>query len=283
MTTKKLYLYLILTFAIGWLCQGMAIMGGLKSGGRTWLLLTMWAPLLAALLIGRDTRGQLWARIKRAGWVLWPLALLIGWSFNGGAQLLLAAFQQGHWNAEFFRLSADGRGIDSIHHLGTVLGPDQQGFGYFSINILLSVALGSVVTMVMGGIGEEGGWRGVLQPEMASRFGALKGTALVGLIWGFWHLPANLAGLNDVQHPLMQSLLIFPLETVCMAFALAWLAKRSGSVWPAALAHAANNVLSSGAILLPDSWLAEQLSNVAASVVIGAVFAWLLAREAGRQ
>jgi membrane protease YdiL (CAAX protease family) len=51
---------------------------------------------------------------------------------------------------------------------------------------------------------------------------------LVGLIWGYWHLPVNLAGYNDSAHPLLEGLVIFQIHTVAMSFMLAWLVKRSG-------------------------------------------------------
>ena len=36
---------------------------------------------------------------------------------------------------------------------------------------------------------EQPGWRGFAQPRMQEHYGALKGTLLLGLLWGFWHLP----------------------------------------------------------------------------------------------
>lgn len=281
MATRKLVLFLVLTFAIGWLFQGMAIWAG--EGGHLWVTLVTWTPLLAALLTGRETRLQMWLRVKRAGWAFWPLALVIGWSFSGGPQLMLAATGAGHWHEDMFRMAADRQSIDSIHHIGVLLGTGQQGFGYFALNLLLTISVASTILMLTGAIGEEAGWRGVLQPELETRFGVLKGTLLVGLIWGYWHLPVNMAGLNDVDHPLLQSFLIFPIDTVAMAFALAWLVKKTGSIWPAALAHAANNVLSSGALMVPNGWKFEQLTNTVTAVAVGSIFAWLLVRMEANQ
>ncbi|MBP0449154.1 CPBP family intramembrane metalloprotease [Kitasatospora sp. RG8] len=57
-----------------------------------------------------------------------------------------------------------------------------------------------VVAQLVGACGEEIGWRCLLQPMVRSRFGPVAASALVGLVWGFWHVqvlthaPAYAAG-----------------------------------------------------------------------------------------
>lgn len=282
MKTKNLVIFLILTFSIGWLFQGLAIGYGVTQKGGPWLLAAMWAPMLAALFAGAETRRSVWTRIRKAGWKMWPVALFAGLSFSIVQQLLLLAGRQGHWHDDFFHLSADGRSVDSIHHLATLLGVGHQSFGFFGLNLLLTISFASVILMLTGGIGEEGGWRGVLQPEMARRWGSFKGTLLVGLIWGYWHLPVNLAGYNGTHHPVLQALFFFQINTIAMSFVLALLVQRSGSIWPAALAHAANNVLQSGTLIVASNWRADLLAGTLASILVGMICAWLLIRRKSR-
>jgi membrane protease YdiL (CAAX protease family) len=283
MDNKHLWRFLGLSFAIGWLCMGIAYRMGLESKGRPWLLLAMWAPLAAALLAGWQTRRALWPRMRKAAWWFWPLALAAGGSFAAGQQLLLAVLAEGHWNSSLFLMNAHGSGIDSTHHVLMVLGGGQQGWPLFAVNLLLSLSVSSLMTMVLCTIGEEGGWRGVLQMELQHRFGVIKGTVLTGLIWGYWHLPVNMAGLNDMHHPILQSLVIFPLLAVSMSFLLAWLANRSGSIWPGALAHSANNTVLACMMVSPASWLADQGTAVVMAILVGGFFAWLLGKDVKRK
>ena len=39
------------------------------------------------------------------------------------------------------------------------------------------------------GLGEELGWRGFLLPRLQARHSALVSSIIVGIVWGFWHLP----------------------------------------------------------------------------------------------
>ena len=278
LTPRHIWTFLGWTFAFGWGLQILAVLLGLQSSGRALIMLTMWAPALGAWLTGQEVRAKVKAAVRRASLRTWVVAFLLGCAFSTGQQLYYVFTQSGHWNAENFPLSSDGSGIEEIRRVGTVLGFWKQGWGYFSLNLALSVALSAIVFMPLGAVGEEIGWRAILQPAMVERHGAIIGTVLVGLIWGYWHLPANLAGYNDPQHPVLTTLLIFPCFTVAFAFVLAWLFKWSGSVWPAALAHAANNNLSARPLMMPGSWAAEQTGGLLSALVVGTIGVMLLVR-----
>ncbi len=277
---KPTLTFLILVFVIGWSFQGLAVMAGVNGAGHKWLVAAMWAPILSALLSGGESRRQVWTGLKRAGVRTWLMALFAGWSFSVLAQLMLWIAKSGSWNGDQFQLTADHHAIQSVNHLAMVLGVGRQGFGMFSFNLFLSVTLGSLILTLMGAVGEEAGWRGILQPHLARRFGNLQGTLFVGLIWGYWHIPVNLAGYNDAHHETLDALFLFPIEAVAMSFVLAWLVRRSGSIWPAAIAHAANNTLQSGPLVIPGGWSADKLTAIMASLIMGGLAAMLLNRQA---
>ncbi len=282
MTNREVARFLVITFALAFVTQAFAVVWGVHGPGKLMLGLTMWAPAMAAFVSSRAARQRAIAALKRSGFRSLGWALLVGWSFVGVQMIVLALSGAGHWNEKLFPRSADGTGVDGIHGLGMVLGVGHQSYLHLAVNLFLSVGLGSLVVAIIGGIGEEIGWRAVLQPEMERRFGPVRGTALVGLIWAYWHVPANLAGYNDSAHPILNTFVFFPLVVVCMAFAFAWLTKRSGSVWPAALAHGGNNTLSSGMLVIAGSWAADQVSSLVAAALVASLLGWRLTKLARR-
>ncbi|MCL2504582.1 MAG: CPBP family intramembrane metalloprotease, partial [Coriobacteriia bacterium] len=98
-------------------------------------------------------------------------------------------------------------------------------------------------------VGEEIGWRGFLFPALAERFPSqrvpnLKAHLMVGLIWGIWHTPINMMGHNyGVAYPGYPWLGIVAMcmLTFSAGVLLSWLSEKSGTIWPAALAHGSIN------------------------------------------
>ncbi|HSR30508.1 MAG TPA: CPBP family intramembrane glutamic endopeptidase [Anaerolineae bacterium] len=91
--------------------------------------------------------------------------------------------------------------------------------------------------------GEEFGWRAYLLPKLVP-LGPRKAVLLVGAIHAVWHWPIIFLGYEygfdywgaPVVGPLLFVWICFLLSTF-----LGWLTLRSGSVWPAAIAHGVMN------------------------------------------
>ena len=84
-------------------------------------------------------------------------------------------------------------------------------------------------------------WRGYLQPRFIQRFGLMRGICLLGTSWGASHFMGDFVRVGSDTAVFTQ--FAFRLTScIAMSYALAWLTLRSGSVWPAALAHGFSNV-----------------------------------------
>ena len=124
-------------------------------------------------------------------------------------------------------------------------------------------------------IGEELGWRGYAQPNLEMRHSAVTAAMLVGILWGFWHLPTFfIPGLPQADVPLAA----FILFTTAFSVLSAWLLRRSiRSVLIATLFHAAFNTF---AFLTPSLSAAERWWFIAGTYALTAlVVVALLGRD----
>jgi len=95
---------------------------------------------------------------------------------------------------------------------------------------------------------EEVGWRGYALPRLQNRCGAFLASIILGLLWGFWHLPQWFipATGQAAKWPFG----VFLLHTIAFSLLLTWLHNASGgNLWPIILAHAGFN-------LYPEPWAA---------------------------
>ncbi|WP_211786197.1 CPBP family intramembrane glutamic endopeptidase [Kitasatospora viridis] len=89
--------------------------------------------------------------------------------------------------------------------------------------------------------GEEFGWTGYLRQRLLPGRPLLS-TLATGLIWATWHYPLALLGYLHFAN-LFAGLGTWTLSFLCQEYLLSWLRIRSGSIWPASLAHAGNNLV----------------------------------------
>jgi membrane protease YdiL (CAAX protease family) len=127
-------------------------------------------------------------------------------------------------------------------------------------------AIGTSLLNIYLMFGEEFGWRGYLQQKLMP-LGGRKAVLLVGAIWGVWHWPAIFLGLNYLRgywgEPVVGPLLwVWTLLPVSVLYG--WLTLRSGSVWPAAIAHGVNNACTGLAL-----WFLRGPLDVTSLVLIG--------------
>lgn len=110
---------------------------------------------------------------------------------------------------------------------------------------LPALALWAVVPIVfaVNGLGEETGWRGFALPRLQERFGPLRGTLLLAVIWAAWHAP--MFRVVETYRLMTPAMLVFGfgLGIVAGTLVLAHVTHETGgSVLAAALWHVSYNM-----------------------------------------
>ncbi len=82
-----------------------------------------------------------------------------------------------------------------------------------------------LMMLLFGGGQEEFGWRGFAQDPLQKRFGIVKGSMLLGAIWGLWHLPLwYMPGDAHSYYPFVA----FVIFTTSFSVQIGWLYNASG-------------------------------------------------------
>ena len=202
-------------------------------GRRLYVTGLMWSPGLAAVV------ACLLARI--------PLANL-GWRWPGGRLARLSyLIPIGYGLFAYGIIWATGLGRLSteiyLPYARRVIGlPDASDGEVIAMMLALQLGMGFILNVAMA-LGEEIGWRGLLGPRLARRFGFGAGALFTGLIWAAWHYPV-LFWLNfpgDPPKPFAMA--CFTVMVTGLSFVYAWLRESTGSVWTAAILHGSHNAV----------------------------------------
>lgn len=125
-----------------------------------------------------------------------------------------------------------------------------------TLGIYVLLSLLSLIPGALMLFGEEFGWRAYLLPKLAP-LGLKPATLLVGVVWGVWHWPFIYLGVN-YPNATWLGMLAMVWATTLYGTLLAWATFRTGSVWPAAIGHAAFNTSSRWGV-----WVADATPNLA--------------------
>ncbi len=208
--------FFVLTYALMWACfisvavTGIPIYAPL---GGALVLLGTFAPSLVALWLTARTEGDSGVRALLGGVLKWQVPArwyLFALAYIPAIKLTAAL----------------------IHRLATGAWPRFGDDPWYFI-------LGAIAVSTPFQAGEEIGWRGYALPRLAARFGLARASILLGLIWGFWHLPQFFIPEADTYG---QSLVVYVLQVTGLSVAMAWLyARTNGSLLLVMLLHAAVN------------------------------------------
>jgi membrane protease YdiL (CAAX protease family) len=220
-----------------------------------------WVPGVSAILIVHLVLRENWrvttlnrlgpSRYIVAGWVVFPAlaAITLGASLVTGAARIDPT-------ASLARQAAWGFGnapIRQFHRL------------YFAQLIGAEVVYPAIYGLLL--VGEEIGWRGFLLPRLI-RVGLSQWQALIltGIFWGVWHAPAAV-----VVYQSLWGIAIYTFSLTLLGITLGWLALASGSIWPAAIAHGAND-----SVVALIAWLSAPYFNNLGGGLDQSLVGWLV-------
>lgn len=250
-TKQELKRFLLPTFGLAWVLQGLAIRFALLGNAGAFsgiLAVSMFCPLLGAWFAGGGLRFG-WKPAFKGKLRWW----LLGWFAPAGLTLLGAVL--------FFLLFPgllDVSGQSLLAAYGPALQAQLEAQGltpllFVAVTAVQAVTYAPAINMLFG-VGEEAGWRGYLYPRLAALYGKRKGRILGGLIWGAWHWPViALAGYEygfGYWGAPISGMVLFCVVCVVLGTLLDVLYEKSGCIWLPALAHGAVNAIAAAPLLV---------------------------------
>jgi membrane protease YdiL (CAAX protease family) len=201
--------------------------------GRGWTQTTshlfMYTPAVAALA----TTLIVHRRVRELGFRLgklrhYAVAYAVPMAFVVPTYLLTWAFGLGAFDAA--RLAS----IESTFHLP---------HGVAGVAAIVVLAIVVAPFGILNTLGEELGWSGLLTHRLMTVTTFTRASLIRGVIWSLWHYPLVIVLLPRYRPglPRVYALACMTVAVTAISFVYTWLRVTSGSVWPAALLHAASS------------------------------------------
>jgi membrane protease YdiL (CAAX protease family) len=273
---KGVLWYIVLSFGIAWLLWEIPIRLGLSPLSPLFQLAALpgaFAPAISAIIVRRWITREGFAdaglRLNlKANWRHYLLA----WLLPVPVTLIVVAL------AWILGLSTPDFSLARVASMVAENAEVPPVPSYLWALLPLQLLLNSLlVTPLLWG--EEFGWRGYLQLRLfAGR--PLLAALSTGMIWSLWHLPLNLRGYNFPNQPVL-GMVVFTVGTVLLSIIFGWLRLKTGSIWPASLAHAATNAFGGSMTLLlfagDPQWIFVSYLGLLGWLPLGALCAWIVA------
>ena len=183
----------------------------------------------------------------------------LSWSGTGRSLLMLLLFVAIYLARSFFSVAISGQMAEYLPYW-------QTSAPY----ILMVVLIPNFFFSFAAFFGEEYGWRYYLQPLLQKRFGLIRGTVLLGVVWGLWHLPLDLFFYSPGYA--LQSIAAHQVTCITLGVFFAFAYMSTGNIWlPVALHFINNNLAVAVSGTAQVSGYAVGWTDVLVSLVINAV------------
>jgi len=248
---------------------------------QIFVMIIMWSPTIVLLVFG--AMGYIPLSFTFLGLGLPSLwSLVLGFFTPIIYYLIVFISLKKFSDVQNFKVEEDGRWtFTRVRGLLDKKFPPPKKPIIYIFDIFIGILITTIIYLGPLALGEEIVWRGFLQPIFIEQFGVVWGIVFLGLIWGFWHLPINMSGYQSStfgKHKL-NALVFFPLVTISMAAIFGWITVISGTIWPAVIAHAVNNITEPfiSIMLAPKiSPIKVKIMETTVFLVIGAICLWLM-------
>ncbi len=279
---KRLLTYLGVTFAITYACEFtlMAFYDRLVLIGASALIqiavsFMMFVPLIgvvSTVLIFKDKFKDLPLRPHIKGNVRWYLAALFGPSvLTAAGAALYFVLNPGSFDPTMSSMTAALTQQSAA--AGQAMDANMAALVMW-LQILAAVVVAPFFNMIFA-FGEETGWRGYMMPRLSERFGIKKAVLIGGVIWGVWHAPLTAMGHNygtDYWGFPWLGIAAMCCFCIVMGCLLTWLTFKTGSVWPAALAHGALNAVAGAPVYFTAGEYSPFVGPMPTGFIGGAAF-----------
>lgn len=209
--------------------------------GSNWTLLLMWMPGIAAIILRilhkEGLFSQLvWNPLKGWKWIL--LAAFIPFAIEIITILLSVGSGAATLKEDFITIE---NGKIAIKGIAMLFGASAQPWYAFLPNFILSYFVGMLFYSLFLALGEELGWRGYLQKEWTPS-NSLFNFVVIGVIWGWWHLPGILLGHNYPDYPILGGFVLMPIVTILFSIAFGVTFNKKRVIWVPVIFHGAVNI-----------------------------------------
>lgn len=222
-----LFSFFFLSYAFSWIVSlpyVLSIWGVMPGNYMLGLIFKQWVgPALAGIVMTLLIEGKAGLRTFRRRW----------WQWRAG------------WQWYLFILL----GVPGLILLGIVIQPGALAhFQGLPPHLLVNYLVYFVIVFFGVGLPEEIGWRGFALPRMQPRYGPLRATLLLGVLWAGWHLlfflmPDHGGGPGTDPAALLKNFSIFFVMVMAMSIVFTWVFNHTrGSVFIASLVHTAIDV-----------------------------------------